>query len=48
MIYSCPAENYATTPAIGPFCPHDLVTSGSVGKIRHLLTVCLTTVHMID
>ncbi len=34
--------------AIGPFCHVTLATSGSAGKIRHLLTVCLTKVHTID
>ncbi len=37
-----------TAPTIGPFCQCDLVTSGGAGKIRHLLTVCLTKVHTID
>ena len=29
-------------------CQSDLVTSGSAGKVRHLLTECLTKVHMHD
>ena len=29
-------------------CPRGLATSGSAGKVRYLLTVCLTKVHTID